>query len=189
MNFIPEDNGKGKYSSSEPMSIDYPSSSVENLDMSVASLEKFCKDVARAFFKDWGFISHQINSYNGFRAHGLQDFFGSPGEITVEPGYDPSKIGEVYSHEKSEKAKSGKDQAVHKRMWTDEKEITIGRLPVMWALPGNAFPGVHGEIPVNCLFWERKYDNQDNFRNKRLDLAGELLARELRSHIRHAERQ
>lgn len=36
---------------------------------------------------------------------------------------------------------------------------------------------------------QRKCDNRDDFRNKRLDLAGELLERELRVHIRHAERR
>ncbi|KAF9599789.1 hypothetical protein IFM89_001735 [Coptis chinensis] len=34
-----------------------------------------------------------------------------------------------------------------------------------------------------------KPDNKDDFRNKRLDLAGELLERELRNHIKHAERR
>lgn len=46
---------------------------------------------------------------------------------------------------------------------------------------------------VKCLLLtstgKRKCDNFDDFRNKRLDLASELLARELRSHIRHAERK
>lgn len=35
----------------------------------------------------------------------------------------------------------------------------------------------------------RKCDNRDDFRNKRLDLAGELLERELRVHIKHALRR
>jgi len=46
---------------------------------------------------------------------------------------------------------------------------------------------------VKCLLMafigKRKCDNKDDFRNKRLGLAGELLGRELRSHIRHAERR
>ncbi|XP_058096587.1 DNA-directed RNA polymerases IV and V subunit 2-like [Magnolia sinica] len=46
---------------------------------------------------------------------------------------------------------------------------------------------------VKCLLLSysgrRKCDNRDDFRNKRLDLAGELLARELRVHIKHAERR
>lgn len=46
---------------------------------------------------------------------------------------------------------------------------------------------------VKCLLQaytgRRKADNRDDFRNKRLDLAGELLERELRVHIKHAERR
>ncbi|WMV43236.1 hypothetical protein MTR67_036621 [Solanum verrucosum] len=46
---------------------------------------------------------------------------------------------------------------------------------------------------VKCLLLSyigrRKVDNRDDFRNKRLDLAGELLERELRAHIKHAERR
>ncbi|KAF5953585.1 hypothetical protein HYC85_006441 [Camellia sinensis] len=46
---------------------------------------------------------------------------------------------------------------------------------------------------VNCLLQaytgRRKVDNRDDFRNKRLELAGELLERELRVHIKHAEKR
>ncbi|GFZ08289.1 nuclear RNA polymerase D2A [Actinidia rufa] len=46
---------------------------------------------------------------------------------------------------------------------------------------------------VNCLLLaytgRRKVDNRDDFRNKRLELAGELLERELRVHVKHAERR
>lgn len=46
---------------------------------------------------------------------------------------------------------------------------------------------------VKCLLHSfigrRKVDNRDDFRNKRLELAGELLERELRAHIKHAERR
>ncbi|CAA2987376.1 DNA-directed RNA polymerases IV and V subunit 2-like [Olea europaea subsp. europaea] len=46
---------------------------------------------------------------------------------------------------------------------------------------------------VKCLLegytGRRKADNRDDFRNKRLELAGELLERELRVHIKHAERR
>ncbi|KAL6985162.1 DNA-directed RNA polymerases IV and V subunit 2 [Sarracenia purpurea var. burkii] len=46
---------------------------------------------------------------------------------------------------------------------------------------------------VKCLLLAytgcRKVDNRDDFRNKRLELAGELLERELRVHIKHAERR
>ncbi|KAF6155823.1 hypothetical protein GIB67_039154 [Kingdonia uniflora] len=46
---------------------------------------------------------------------------------------------------------------------------------------------------VKCLLLsstgKRKYDNRDDFRNKRLSLAGELLERELRVHVNHAQRR
>ncbi|CAH1443779.1 unnamed protein product [Lactuca virosa] len=46
---------------------------------------------------------------------------------------------------------------------------------------------------VKCLLegysGKRKADNKDDFRNKRLELAGELLERELRIHLKHAEKR
>ena len=46
---------------------------------------------------------------------------------------------------------------------------------------------------VKCLLQaytgRRKCDNRDDFRNKRLELASELLERELRVHMKHAERR
>ncbi|KAK9947904.1 hypothetical protein M0R45_003500 [Rubus argutus] len=46
---------------------------------------------------------------------------------------------------------------------------------------------------VKCLLQtfsgRRKCDNRDDFRNKRLELAGELLERELKAHIGHARRR
>lgn len=63
------------------------------------------------------------------------------------------------------------------------------------------FPSLHGSkqkarflgYMVKCLLQaytgRRKCDNRDNFRNKRLELAGELLKRELKVHINHARRR
>lgn len=46
---------------------------------------------------------------------------------------------------------------------------------------------------VKCLLQaytgRRKVDNRDDFRNKRLELASELLERELKVHLKHAERR
>ncbi|KAL5731648.1 DNA-directed RNA polymerase [Ranunculus cassubicifolius] len=46
---------------------------------------------------------------------------------------------------------------------------------------------------VKCLLQactgKRKVENKDDFRNKRLELAGELLERELRNHIKHLEKR
>ena len=76
---------KGKYSSESHPEVP--------IDMSLGSLEKFCKEASRSFFDEIGLISHQINSYNDFVSHGLQELFDSIGEVTVEPDYDPSKKG------------------------------------------------------------------------------------------------
>ncbi|KAL4302856.1 hypothetical protein GQ457_10G002960 [Hibiscus cannabinus] len=63
------------------------------------------------------------------------------------------------------------------------------------------FPTLHGfkqkarflGYMVKCLLQastgRRKCDNRDDFRNKRLELAGELLERELKVHIAHARRR
>ncbi|KAF7004456.1 hypothetical protein CFC21_019670 [Triticum aestivum] len=77
--------GKGKYSSESHAEVP--------IDMSLGSLEKFCKEASRSFFDEFGLISHQINSYNEFVSHGLQELFDSLGEVTVEPSYDLSKKG------------------------------------------------------------------------------------------------
>lgn len=63
------------------------------------------------------------------------------------------------------------------------------------------FPSLHGTkqkarflgYMVKCLLQaysgRRKCDNRDDFRNKRLELAGELLERELKVHIAHARKR
>ncbi|KAF4348957.1 hypothetical protein CsatB_008552 [Cannabis sativa] len=61
-------------------------------------LQKFCKDASVAFFKEYGLISHQINSYNDFIRNGAKRVFESFGELTVEPGYDPSKKTEIWRY-------------------------------------------------------------------------------------------
>jgi len=85
-----EDEGKGKASSDLPSHVP--------VDFDVASLEKFCKEASRSFFSETGLVSHQINSYNHFVSHGLQELFDSFGEITVEPDYDPSNKDGAWKH-------------------------------------------------------------------------------------------
>uniref|UniRef100_A0A0D9XI12 DNA-directed RNA polymerase n=1 Tax=Leersia perrieri TaxID=77586 RepID=A0A0D9XI12_9ORYZ len=158
-------------------------------DMSIPSLEKFCKDASRSSFDEIGLISHQINSYNEFVSHGLQELFDSLGEVTVEPSYDSSNRGlggwrhaiikfgivklevpqfwshgcdideeslklkprharlqnmtysskmkvevhiQVYSVEKTDKAKTGNEKFGFKKDIINETHhLNIGRLPVM----------------------------------------------------------
>ncbi|ONK73942.1 uncharacterized protein A4U43_C03F1170 [Asparagus officinalis] len=173
----------------DTMDVDSPDCVTQYLDLKEETLERFCKDAARAFFSEFGLINHQINSFNQFITSGLQEIFDSLGEVVVEPGYDPSKGGggdwqhatitygkvrlgkptfwtersgqeteelkllpkharlqnmtyssklkvevrvQVYILEKSDKAKTGKDSHICKRVLSDDKkEITIGSMPVM----------------------------------------------------------
>ncbi|XP_020887712.1 DNA-directed RNA polymerases IV and V subunit 2 [Arabidopsis lyrata subsp. lyrata] len=54
-------------------------------------LQSFCKKAATSFFDKYGLISHQLNSYNFFIQHGLQDVFESFGDMLVEPSFDVIK--------------------------------------------------------------------------------------------------
>ncbi|PWA61543.1 DNA-directed RNA polymerase II subunit RPB2 [Artemisia annua] len=60
-------------------------------DMSEEFLEDFCKKAATSFFREYGLVSHQINSYNDFIKNGIHNVFESLGEINVQPPpHDPS---------------------------------------------------------------------------------------------------
>lgn len=63
-------------------------------DLGEEFLKNFCRKAATLFFEQYGLIGHQLNSYNEFIKNGIQNVFDSVGEITVEPGFDPSKRGE-----------------------------------------------------------------------------------------------
>ncbi|KAK8940519.1 DNA-directed RNA polymerase D subunit 2a [Platanthera zijinensis] len=88
VDIMQEDDPKGK-SSYDSMSVDSPTNHQRPLDISPEILEKFFKDASRAFFNEWGLVSHQINSFNDFVNNGLQELFDSLGEVAVEPDYNP----------------------------------------------------------------------------------------------------
>ncbi|KAL6658948.1 hypothetical protein ACP70R_002988 [Stipagrostis hirtigluma subsp. patula] len=85
-----EDEGKGKASSDLHSRV--------LIDFNIGILEKFCKEASRSFFNENGLVSHQINSYNQFISHGLQELFDSLREFHVEPDYDPSKKSGAWRH-------------------------------------------------------------------------------------------
>lgn len=91
-------NGASRMDIDDDPDFDY-SDSDDELNCALQGLDEsflkgFCKKASTAFFDQYGLISHQINSYNDFIKHGLQEVFDSIGEIVVEPGYDPSKRGD-----------------------------------------------------------------------------------------------
>ncbi|KAK3014731.1 hypothetical protein RJ639_008500 [Escallonia herrerae] len=88
-------------------------------DLGEGFLTNLCKKASMSFFEEYGLISHQINSYNDFIKHGIQNLFDSIGEISVEPGFDPSKKGE--SEWRYASVKFGKVTLERPRFWTGDK--------------------------------------------------------------------
>nr|AJA90767.1 DNA-directed RNA polymerase IV second largest subunit [Ephedra trifurca] len=56
-------------------------------------MHAFSKEASKAFFDEWGLLSHQLNSFNDFISHGLQRLFDSLGDIEIEPDYNPKNKG------------------------------------------------------------------------------------------------
>ncbi|KAK6129781.1 hypothetical protein DH2020_036488 [Rehmannia glutinosa] len=91
-------NGSTQMEIDDDLDLDY-SDSDDELGSAMQGLDEgylkmFCRKAATSFFEKYGLISHQINSYNDFVKHGIQQVFDSVGEITVEPSFDPSKKGD-----------------------------------------------------------------------------------------------
>lgn len=91
----------------------------EPVSLSEVFLSKFCKEVSMSFFKEFGLISHQINSYNEFIENGIQKLFDSIPDIIVEPGFDPSKKGD--GEWKYASVSFGKVTLDRPMFWTGEK--------------------------------------------------------------------
>ncbi|PQQ21027.1 DNA-directed RNA polymerases IV and V subunit 2-like [Prunus yedoensis var. nudiflora] len=71
-----------------------------------------------------------------------------------------------------------------------EECISLYLFPNLKGLKQKArFLGYMVKSLLQAYAGRRKCDNRDDFRNKRLDLAGELLERELKAHIGHARRR
>jgi DNA-directed RNA polymerase IV and V subunit 2 len=79
----------------------------------------FCKKASVMFFDQYGLISHQINSYNQFINSGLQAAFDSFGDLTVTPGFDPSKKG-ADEHYRYATVKFGKVTLERPKFWCGE---------------------------------------------------------------------
>ncbi|KAK1432101.1 hypothetical protein QVD17_08992 [Tagetes erecta] len=88
-------------------------------DFDQLTLKTFAKRASTSFFKHYGLISHQIDSYNEFINVGIQNVFDSIGEILVEPGYDPSKKGD--GEWRFASIKFGKVTLERPKFWTGDK--------------------------------------------------------------------
>ncbi|KAJ0804597.1 putative DNA-directed RNA polymerase [Helianthus annuus] len=87
-------------------------------EQSLTALSNFTKRASTAFFKHYGLINHQINSYDDFIKVGIQKVFDSLGDIIVEPECDPSKKGDEW---RFASVKFGKVTNERPRFWTGEK--------------------------------------------------------------------
>ncbi|KAL9226807.1 hypothetical protein vseg_002576 [Gypsophila vaccaria] len=109
---------------------------VDLLDVGEASLMNFCKKASSSFFKEYGLISHQINSYNNFVKYGIQKVFDAIEEIKIEPGYDPSKKGD--GEWRYATVKFGKVELEQPMFWTGEKFLADGGKDFIKLLPRHA---------------------------------------------------
>lgn len=116
-------NGSSRMDIDDDLDSDY-SDSDDELNCALQGLDEsflkgFCKKASTAFYDQYGLISHQINSYNDFIKHGIQEVFDSVGEIVVEPGYDPTKRGDGDWRRAS--LKFGKVTLEKPTFWSGEK--------------------------------------------------------------------
>ncbi|KAI3793439.1 hypothetical protein L1987_36058 [Smallanthus sonchifolius] len=114
---------------------DGPMVSELTLDLSEEVLEDFCKKASTSFFKQYGLISHQINSYNDFLKDGIQNVFDSMGEINVQPGNDPSGNETV---RRCAIIKLGKVRLERPRFWAGESFSTETGTEYLILLPKHA---------------------------------------------------
>ncbi|KAL8193189.1 hypothetical protein R6Q57_027093 [Mikania cordata] len=98
-------------------------------------LDDFCKKASTSFYKQYGLISHQINSYNDFLKNGIQNVFDSLGEINVEPVHDPSGDEIVRRHAK---VKLGKVHLEKPEFWAGESFSSESGTEYLILLPKHA---------------------------------------------------
>ncbi|KAK1409558.1 hypothetical protein QVD17_36084 [Tagetes erecta] len=104
-------------------------------DLTEEVLDDFCKKASSSFFRQYGLISHQLNSYNDFPKNGLQNVFDSLGEINVQPGNDPSEIETVRRHAT---VKLGKVNLDRPTFWAGESFSTENGTEYLKLLPKHA---------------------------------------------------
>ncbi|KAF5770709.1 putative DNA-directed RNA polymerase [Helianthus annuus] len=105
------------------------------MDLSEDFLDDFCKKASTSFFRQYGLLSHQINSYNEFIKTGIQNVFDSLGEINVQPEFDPSGNETV---RRCATVKLGKVNLERPRFWAGENFSTETGTEYLILLPKHA---------------------------------------------------
>ncbi|TVU06215.1 hypothetical protein EJB05_49416, partial [Eragrostis curvula] len=142
------------------------------IEMSVESLEKFCREASRYFFDEFGLISHQLNSYNDFISHGLQELFDSLGEVIVEPENDPSKKGS--GGWKHAVIKFGRVNLEKPAFWSRKNEADVYFKPKQARLQNMTYAStMKVEVTIQVSYLEKSDGSKkgnDDFVQKRDDL-------------------
>ncbi|OVA01980.1 DNA-directed RNA polymerase [Macleaya cordata] len=144
------------------------STTEEELSLSEEFLNKFCREASMSFFNEFGLISHQINSYNEFIENGIQKLFDSIAEITVEPGYDPSKKGEGEWRYAS--VSFGKVTLDRPTFWTGEKFSADNKKEYLNLLPRHArlqnmTYSSRMKVEINVQVYTRNLIKSDKFKS------------------------
>lgn len=108
----------------EAMDVDYGCDESDDLlkGLEEVELKRFLKTATQLFFKQYGLISHQLNSYNEFIRNGIQEVFDSVGEIIVKPLCHSSQSGD--GEWRSASVKFGKVTFEQPKFYAGEKFAT-----------------------------------------------------------------
>ncbi|KAL8115864.1 hypothetical protein AgCh_022384 [Apium graveolens] len=155
-------------------------------DLGEPFLNSVCKKAATSFFEQHGLISHQLNSYNDFIKHGIQNVFDSIGEITVQPGYDPSKKGDGDWRYAS--VKFGKVKLARPTFFTGEKFFNDNAIDFVDFYPRHArlqnmTYSSKMKVEVHLQVYTQKMVRSDKFKTGKEQYVDKAVCKEIREEI------
>ncbi|KAK1379548.1 DNA-directed RNA polymerase subunit beta [Heracleum sosnowskyi] len=167
----------------EAMDVDYVCEESKDLlrGLKEVELKRFLKAAAQSFFKQYGLISHQLNSYNKFIRNGIQEVFDSVGEIIVKPLHDSSQYGD--GEWRSASVKFGKVTFEPPKFYAGEKFSTadgdcfVDMLPRHARLQNMTY-GARMQVQVNFKVYNEKMVRSDNFENDEHQYIEKVLSSE-----------
>ncbi|WOH03783.1 hypothetical protein DCAR_0623183 [Daucus carota subsp. sativus] len=155
-------------------------------DLGEPFLNSVCKKAATSFFQQHGLISHQLNSYNDFIKYGIQNVFDSIGEITVQPGYDPSKKGD--SHWRYASFKFGKVKLAPPTFFTGKKFYDDNGIDFVDFYPRHArlqnmTYSSKMKVEVHLQVYTQRMVRSDKFKTGKEQYVDKTVCKEIREEI------
>ncbi|KAL8104638.1 DNA-directed RNA polymerases IV and V subunit 2-like [Apium graveolens] len=165
------------------MDVDYVSKESNDVlrGLNEVELKRFLKTAAQSFFKQYGLISHQLNSYNDFIRNGIQEVFDSVGEIIVKPLHDSSQYGD--GEWRSASVKFGKVTFEQPKFYggekfpTDDGDCFVDMLPRHARLQNMTY-AARMQVQVNFKVYNEKMVRSDNFGNDEHQYIEKVLSSE-----------